>query len=95
MSKSRILQYNSIIIFITQCWDNQLSVEVPNGPLCNATIGLYCDWLCSDYSIRVACCEESESEPELDREIRYDLPNGTDAGIYRAYSHKRQKKIKN
>lgn len=51
-----------------QCWDNQLSVEVPNGPLCNATVGLYCDWLCSDYSIRVACCEDAA----LDRDIRFD-----------------------
>ena len=64
---------------------------MPNGPLCNATIGLYCDWLCSDYSIRVACCEESEEdESELDREIRYDLSNnGTEddsAGIFRAQS---------
>ena len=40
--------------------------------MCNITNGLYCDWLCSDYSIRVVCCDEKYREEELSREIRID-----------------------
>ena len=78
-----------VFIELIKCWDNQLSTEVPNGSLCNVTNGLYCDWLCSDYSIRVVCCDGNDEmtpapleEEELHRNIRLDETPIDQSGKY-------------
>ena len=79
-----------MFIELIKCWDNQLSTEVPNGSLCNVTNGLYCDWLCSDYSIRVVCCDGNDEmdqtpaplEEELHRNIRLDETPIDESGKY-------------
>ncbi|CAG5096440.1 Oidioi.mRNA.OKI2018_I69.XSR.g14619.t2.cds [Oikopleura dioica] len=42
-----------------QCWDIYTNTEATYGSevYCSVSEGLFCDFICSDYAIRVACCK--------------------------------------
>ena len=58
-------------ILIIQCYDINLEIEVTTVEdglaTCLVDEGLYCDWLCSDYMVRVGCCDLIE--PDIREEL--------------------------